>query len=139
MNKSLKKEGEQRMIFFRQKCREYSLRCTPQKEKIYQVLAFTNSHPNAQEIFNEVKTFFPNISFATVYKNILMFTAKGMIQELNFGEKFSRYDAHIEPHHHIFNTQTQNIADIEIDLSALTLPKELEGVDIKKVSLSYFI
>jgi len=102
-------------------------------------LTITDSHPNAQEIFIEVQKQFANISFATVYKNLLMFTEKGIIQELNFGEKFSRYDAYRKPHHHIINLETKKISDVQIDLSDLPLPKELEGVDIKKISLSYFI
>jgi len=78
-----------------------------------------------------------NISFATVYKNLKLFTEKNIIQELDFGENFSRYDAFLEDHHHVFDTKKNII--IDIDPIKIPLPKELVGKNIKKIQLQYFV
>lgn len=93
---------EKRKLAFQKVCKEHGLRCTPQKEAVYMTLAKTEDHPSAQVLYEEIQKSFPAISFATVYKNLLLFQKHSLVQELDFGEGFSRYDAYVEDHHHIF-------------------------------------
>ena len=128
------------MNHFQKICSKNGLRRTPQKEKIYEILANTHSHPTAQEIHQEAKKYFLNISFATVYKNLILFEKYGFIQELDFGEGASRYDARTEDHHHIFDSKKNQVIDVYIeDNSQIPIPKELKQKDIKKISITYIL
>lgn len=128
---------ESRLERFHSMCAEHGLRLTPQKKAVYSVLAKTEDHPSAQDIFQEVQKEFPSVSFATVYKNLLLFLSHKIIQELDFGEGFSRYDAHIEDHHHIYDSTHKTVVDI--DALSIPLPAELQGKSVQKVQLTYFI
>ena len=131
-------EVEKRMDTFCISCKKNGLRRTPQKEVIYRILAETTMHPTAQEIYQAAQIIFPNISFATVYKNLSLFQKHKIIQELDFGEGVSRYDAFTEEHHHIYDTSKKIVTDVFIK-KGIPIPNHLSQINIKKINITYFI
>lgn len=130
----------QRNIFFLKKCKEHGLRCTPQKKKIYDILSQCDNHPTAQEIYEQVRLFFPDLSFATVYKNLALFADKKMIQVLDFGEGVSRYDAEMSHHCHVYNTKTQKAHDVWVDqVPIIPYPEGVPRKSVKRIDITYFI
>ena len=67
------------MDFFRKKCRENSLKVTPQRIVIYKELQKSKDHPNAEVLFQRVKNTIPDISQDTVNRNLLTFYKIGII------------------------------------------------------------
>ncbi|MEI7511650.1 MAG: Fur family transcriptional regulator [Candidatus Peregrinibacteria bacterium] len=125
---------------FQKACKEHGLRLTPQKSTIFEALAETNTHPTAQELYTAIQKHFPTLSFATVYKNLTLFTKKGLVQELDFGEGFKRYDAHLNEHHHIYHTSTKTVEDVILPNNThIPLPAELSHIPLKKIHITYVV
>lgn len=95
-----------------------SLKLTPQRIAVYEMLKGTKSHPSAETIYNSIKDKYPTMSLATVYKTLKTLVEVGLIQELNVGEGNFRYDANAEPHPHIICLNCNRVDDInDVDLS----------------------
>jgi Fur family peroxide stress response transcriptional regulator len=77
------------------------LKVTPQRKAIMEYLATSESHPTADDIFNELTSKFPNISNATVYNNLKCLKKFGIINELTFGQTSSRYEWTTSLHYHV--------------------------------------
>ena len=87
------------------------LRLTHQRLTIYQELMSSRDHPSAEEIYKRVRRKVPTISLDTVYRTLATLEEQGLIVRLQvFGER-GRYDAELEPHHHLICTRCRKIAD----------------------------
>ena len=93
--------------------REKGFKVTPQRLAIYEVLVNTKEHPSAEMIFNQLQTYYPTMSLATVYKTIEILKEIGLVQVLNVGEDSFRYDANVENHPHIRCMVCKRVVDIE--------------------------
>jgi len=92
-----------------------SLKVTPQRLAIFQVLSNTTSHPSAETIYNSLQENYPTMSLATVYKTLDSFKRNHLIQEINVGEDSFRYDATTDSHPHIICTKCHGVFDMESD------------------------
>lgn len=98
--------------------REKGFKVTPQRLAIYNMLAATKSHPNAEMIFNDLQATYPTMSLATVYKTMEILKEIGLVQILNAGEDSFRYDADTSDHPHVRCMECGQVEDIEdIDYS----------------------
>jgi Fur family ferric uptake transcriptional regulator len=75
-------------------------RYTQQRAAVYRFLCSTTSHPNADEVFQEVREKVPAISLATVYKSLETLVNCGLAAKLTYSDGSARYDGRIDPHHH---------------------------------------
>lgn len=92
---------------------------TPQRIAIAKILARSEGHPSAENIFEQVRADFPTISLATVYRNILTIKSLGEVLELGFPDGSNRYDGNKPyPHPHVICVRCKKI--IDPDLSAMT-------------------
>ena len=125
---------------FKKECRNKGLRLTKQKLAIYEILLKDKSHPTAEDIHQKLKRHFPKASFATVYDNLRKFKKLELIKEFNCGENCKRYEANMQPHHHIINTKTRKITDVYLTSNKnIPLPKELSGKKIKEIKITYIV
>jgi Fur family peroxide stress response transcriptional regulator len=85
-----------------------------QREKIYQALKRTRSHPTAEWVYEKVREQIPHVSLGTVYRNLHLLKQQGKILELDFGEGFSRYDAFVAPHYHFVCEACGTVYDLEV-------------------------
>jgi Fur family peroxide stress response transcriptional regulator len=94
------------------------LRCTRQREVIYEALAATKSHPTAEEIFHLVRGVEPGLSRATVYNTLDALTACGLVRRLPCpnGSGACRFDSETHDHVHLA-TCDGRIVDAPEDLS----------------------
>ena len=81
--------------------RDNGYKVTPQRLAVYDSLAHTKEHPNAEMLFAQLQPKFPSMSFATVYKSIEILNKLHLIKVLNTGEESFRYDADVSDHQHI--------------------------------------
>ena len=88
-------------------------RFTRQRAAVYDVLAETDSHPTADDVFTSVREYVPDISLATVYKALEAFVSCGVACKLSVGTGPARYDRRTEPHEHIRCLSCGCVQDIE--------------------------
>lgn len=99
---------------------------TPQRLAVYEVLANTKEHPNAEMIFNSLQATYPTMSLATVYKTIDILNEIGLVQILNAGEDSFRYDADMSNHAHVRCVECGRVDDV-FDLDAAKVTREIEA------------
>ncbi len=100
----------------RQRLAEKGYRLTKQRQVVLEVLQGTKSHPNANWIYQEVRKRIPNVSLGTIYRALSILKEAGLIQELNYGGSFRRYDDDVEEHYHITCTQCGRVVDVDLPL-----------------------
>ena len=106
--------------------RNSGFKVTPQRLAVYEALANTKSHPNAELLYNELRPKYPSMSFATVYKTVEILNELGLITVLNTGEGSSRYDADVSEHSHIQCSRCGRVDDIG-PLSVAELDAEVKA------------
>ena len=91
-------------------------RLTNQKKAILDHLRATHGHPDAYEIYEEVKKKLPQISLATVYRNLDTMVEKGMIRAIRIKNDRFNYDGHEGKHHHFHCTECGRVYNIPDDI-----------------------
>ena len=99
---------------------------TPQRLAVYEVLANTKEHPNAEMIFNSLQATYPTMSLATVYKTIDILNEIGLVQILNAGEDSFRYDADMSNHAHVRCVECGRVDDV-FDIDTAKVTQEIEA------------
>lgn len=75
-------------------------RLTPQRRLVYQTLAQTESHPDAEQLIELVRRRSTKVSIATVYNTLRVLVDAGLILELRGLGPKTRYDANVGEHDH---------------------------------------
>jgi Fur family peroxide stress response transcriptional regulator len=97
------------------KLREKGYKVTPQRLAVFEFIHSREDHPTADQIHKEVKKKYPTMSLATVYQALHLLTEMGLVQELGFNDKSSRYDPNIMPHINIVCLNCGKIYDYEAE------------------------
>jgi Fur family peroxide stress response transcriptional regulator len=97
------------------KLHEKGYKVTPQRLAVFEFINSREDHPTAEQIHKEVKKKYPTISLATVYQALHLLTEMGLVQELGFNDKSSRYDPNIMPHINIVCLNCGKIYDYEAE------------------------
>jgi len=92
-------------------------RQSKQRTKILEILRKTDLHPTASWIYDRLKKEFPQLSIGTVYRNLTILIDQGMIQKIENGSTFDRFDAHTNPHYHFICDVCGGIKDIDININ----------------------
>ena len=87
------------------------LKVTPQRVAILEVIMGIPEHPTADIITEYVHFSHPNISLATIYKTLDIFSKKGIIKKVKTEKESMRYDAVKKKHHHLYCAETDRIED----------------------------
>lgn len=116
------------------------LKVTQQRLVVYQALTKLAVHPTAEQVYEHVRIANPSISLATVYKTLDTFVESELIRRVMTDDGFMRYDAHLEPHSHVYCTNTKEIIDfIDPELTLLLEEyfkrKKIPNLKIKDFSL----
>lgn len=89
------------------------MRLTPQRMAICKLLAETEEHPTAAEIYAQVRAQFPSLSLATVYNTLDTLVSLGAVNVLGHaGDDHVHYDADMEPHVNLACVRCHKIVDI---------------------------
>jgi Fur family transcriptional regulator, peroxide stress response regulator len=93
------------------KLMEKGLRVTPQRLVIYEAILKLNNHPTADDIAAFIRPDHPNIATGTVYKVLESLVENGLLKKVKTERDVMRYDAIIENHHHLYDAESDCIAD----------------------------
>ncbi len=94
------------------KLKKADIRITPQRYAILEYLIDNHSHPTADEIYKSLEERFPNMSVATVYNNLRLFTKIGFVKEMAYGDASSRFDFTSTRHYHAICESCGKIVDV---------------------------
>ena len=82
------------------------------RDAILNCLRSTDTHPGADWVYEQVKQQVPDISLATVYRNLALFKNQGLIQSVGTVKGIERFDGNTEPHVHFVCTGCGRILDL---------------------------
>lgn len=85
-----------------------------QRDAILKQLSGRTDHPTAETLYRELKEIMPNLSIATVYRNLKQMETWGLIKTVS-SEGATRYDPDVNPHSHFFCTTCGNVMDLDQD------------------------
>lgn len=91
-------------------------RYSRQRELIYQTLCATREHPTADMVYQWLKPENPNLSLATVYRNLNLLADEGIITRMPF--PVERYDANTHPHAHLRCDACGGVCDLDLPYDA---------------------
>lgn len=90
------------------------MRLTQRRRIILEELQQVRTHPTASEVHELVRKRLPKISLGTVYRNLEMLSASGLIQKLETAGTQKRFDGAVENHYHVRCVQCGRIEDVPI-------------------------
>ncbi len=92
-------------------------RLTTQRKIILDELSKVKTHPSAIEVYDMVRKRLPRISLGTVYRNLELMSASGMIMKIEASGTLKRFDATTRPHYHIRCSCCDRLDDINMPVS----------------------
>ena len=116
---------------------ETAQRYSPKREAIRQELLRSKDHPGAEELYDRLKGEFPDLSLATVYRNLASFREEGEAVRVATVDGTDRFDGNTRPHAHFVCERCGAVLDVESPLPELTSLFTLPG-DPRAVSLTFY-
>jgi Fur family peroxide stress response transcriptional regulator len=122
-------EFEQRLAHFQEVCRSDGLKLTYQRIVIFEEVAKSQDHPDAETVFRGVRDRVPTVSLDTVYRTLWMLNAMGLITTVGPPREKVRFDADTSPHHHFVCSRCGAVYDVHCsNLGPIDAPDEITGV-----------
>ena len=84
------------------------------RQVILEALAATTAHPTAQELYQQLKPDYPDLSLGTVYRNLSLFSEQGDVMSVGVFRGQERFDARTEPHAHLHCVQCGRVIDVPL-------------------------
>nr|MBQ8244608.1 transcriptional repressor [Oscillospiraceae bacterium] len=110
------------------------------RNAILECLRNTDSHPSAEMVYGMLQQEHPDISMATVYRNLSRFRSQGIIRCVGTVRGVERFDANTEPHVHFICTGCDAVLDlhqIEVPQALSSSVEETSGCNVQSCQLSF--
>lgn len=91
------------------------------RNAILSCLRRSHEHPSAEWVYTQLKPQYPDLSLATVYRNLSLFKQQGLIASLGTVGGVERFDGNTAPHVHF----VCNCCGRVTDLPGVPLPENL--------------
>jgi Fur family ferric uptake transcriptional regulator len=90
---------------------------TPQRRLLLNVMQEAGGHLDAKELYRRASERDPNISLATVYRNLRVFEEQGLIDERHLGQARCYYEMkHLGEHQHLVCEACGQVIEFESSL-----------------------
>ena len=122
------------------KLREKNFRMTPQRIALIQLIAASEGHPSAAQLYKRIRVQFPTMSQSTVYKTLELLKEMNQVLEIDLRDD-SHYDGNKPfPHPHLICTRCGKIVDGELELDPALVQNlaRQTGYQIQRPSLSFY-
>jgi Fur family peroxide stress response transcriptional regulator len=120
--------------------KEREFRLTPQRVELVRLIAVSVGHPSATQLYAKIKTQFPTMSLATVYKTLALLKEMNQVLEIDLRDD-SHYDGNRpHPHPHLICMQCNKIVDgdLELDFASLKRLEITSGYQIVRPQISFY-
>ncbi len=120
--------------------KERDYRLTPQRVELVRLIAVSEGHPSAAQLYKKIKSRFPTMSHATVYKTLALLKEMGQVLEIDLRDD-SHYDGNRpDPHPHLICMNCNKIVDgnLEIDHAAVRRLEKTSGYKIIRHQLAFY-
>lgn len=107
---------------------ETATRYSPKREAILQCLRSTTCHPSAEWVYAQLKPHIPDLSLATVYRNLARFRSEGAVQVIGCVDGEDRYDGNTAPHGHFICRTCGAVIDLP--------PIPVDTPDLRQIGLA---
>lgn len=108
-------------------------RNTIQRSLVLEAVQSLHNHPTSADVYQAVRERHPNISRATVYRNLGVLAGRGDVLRVEVPNGADRYDFRNTPHYHARCRVCGAVADVEVpdqgDL--LSQVKDAHGFDLE--------
>ena len=96
--------------------REEGVRITRQRSAILRILAQSDDHPDANELYRRASDIEPTVSLSTVYRTLSILEGKGVVHRLTFEGAPARIETADAPHHdHMIDLETGDVIEFRSD------------------------
>jgi Fur family peroxide stress response transcriptional regulator len=120
--------------------KERHFRLTPQRIELVRLIAVSDGHPSASQLYSKIKRQFPTMSQATVYKTLALLKEMNQVLEIDLRDD-SHYDGNRpQPHPHLICVNCNKIVDGEMTLDQESI-RNLEmasGYEILRPQISLY-
>ena len=111
---------------FGKKFAQRKLRVTPQRMAVYEILKTDRNHPSANDVYEKIRVRFPNISFDTVNRTLMLFAETGIVEAVEYPGRERRFDGGDQAHHHFYCIECGRIIDfMDVRYDRLGLPDDI--------------
>jgi len=120
--------------------KERAFRLTPQRVELVRLIASSEGHPSAAQLFAKIRTRFPTMSHATVYKTLALLKELDQVLEIDLRDD-SHYDGNRpDPHPHLICTKCNRIEDGDLEFDPLTIKKleKVSGYQIVRPQIAFY-
>lgn len=114
------------------------MRMTPQRRAILEAVGAARCHPTADEVYVRVRRRLPQISLATVYRNLEQLAASGAVQRFEPGRGQMRFECRPTPHCHVRCTECGRICDGPEAVAPLETVRSWNGFRITGACVQLF-
>jgi Fur family transcriptional regulator, peroxide stress response regulator len=115
-------------------------RATKQRDAVLRVVEQVDTHPNADEVYRMVRKILPQISLATVYRNLHLLAEEGRLREVQFHGDVIRYDGITGPHEHFYCRKCGMVWDIHRSLpknAVRSIERRMKS-SVERYTLDYY-
>lgn len=88
---------------------------TIQSRMVLDTVKKLHNHPTVEEVYQNVKMSHPNISKATVYRNLQKMETIGRLRQIHIPDSPSRFDDNLDPHYHFHCQVCGRIIDAPLE------------------------
>jgi Fur family peroxide stress response transcriptional regulator len=120
--------------------KERDFRLTPQRVELVRLIASSAEHPSAARLYAQIRTRFPTMSQATVYKTLALLKEMNQVLEIDLRDD-SHYDGYRpDPHPHLICMQCNKIVDgnLELDVSSIKRLERISGYQIIRPQIAFY-
>ena len=120
--------------------KEKGFRMTPQRLELIRIIAASDGHPSALQIYNSIKKQFPTMSQATVYNTLSLLKDMGQVLEIDLHGD-SHYDGNRpEDHSHVVCLKCNKIVDGDyfVDDDTISNLEKSTGFEIVRTQIAFY-
>lgn len=110
------------------------MRYSRQRELTLQVLQENVCHPTADFIYEKMKQKIPNISLATVYRNLNQLAEAGIIRKIEGLDGAVHFDHNTHNHYHFVCIKCNKVYDVPYDVAPNLNDEVLERTGLQVIT-----
>lgn len=125
-----------RSASIQKKLRDAGILPTLQRVAVGTVLFPQPVHMTAEQVLRAAREHLPGLSRATVYAVLQLFVRQGLLKALPIEGAATVYDSTVTPHHHVYNVDTGQVADLSGPaIQVLGLPELGDGLELSEIDV----